>query len=249
MNNQQLAAATPISTGLVANLARSANLDPEEFKKTLMATVMPGQATEEQFTAFLMVAQKYDLNPITKEIFAFPAKGGIQPIVSIDGWLKIINTHPKFDGMEFKDNVSNGKLESVTCKVFRKDRSHATEVTEYMSECNRGTDPWKKYPARMLRHKATIQAARYAFGFSGIYDPDEAERIEDGQELTGAPPRELLPESYPEEKFNANFPAWKATIETGKRTHDEIIALISTKGQLTDGQKQLINNIETDQSA
>lgn len=29
----------------------------------------------------------------------------------------------------------------------------------------------------MLRHKATIQAARYAFGFSGIVDPDEAERI------------------------------------------------------------------------
>jgi hypothetical protein len=30
---------------------------------------------------------------------------------------------------------------------------------------------------RMLRHKALIQAARLAFGFSGIYDQDEAERI------------------------------------------------------------------------
>jgi len=30
----------------------------------------------------------------------------------------------------------------------------------------------------MLRHKATIQAARYAFGLSGIIDPDEAERFE-----------------------------------------------------------------------
>ena len=29
----------------------------------------------------------------------------------------------------------------------------------------------------MLRHKAFIQAARMAFGFSGIYDEDEAERI------------------------------------------------------------------------
>jgi hypothetical protein len=29
----------------------------------------------------------------------------------------------------------------------------------------------------MLRHKALIQCARVAFGFSGIYDPDEAERI------------------------------------------------------------------------
>jgi hypothetical protein len=33
----------------------------------------------------------------------------------------------------------------------------------------------------MLRHKAMIQAARYAFGFAGIYDPDEAERIAEGE--------------------------------------------------------------------
>ncbi|OPB31163.1 hypothetical protein [Bartonella sp. AR 15-3] len=32
----------------------------------------------------------------------------------------------------------------------------------------------------MLRHKAVIQCARYAFGFSGIYDEDEAERINQG---------------------------------------------------------------------
>jgi hypothetical protein len=31
----------------------------------------------------------------------------------------------------------------------------------------------------MLRHKSYIQCARVCFGFSGIYDPDEAERIRD----------------------------------------------------------------------
>jgi hypothetical protein len=29
----------------------------------------------------------------------------------------------------------------------------------------------------MLRNKAAIQGIRLAFGFAGIYDPDEAERI------------------------------------------------------------------------
>ena len=48
-----------------------------------------------------------------------------------------------------------------------------------MAECKRNTDPWRQWPNRMLRHKATIQAARYAFGFSGIADPDEAERSAD----------------------------------------------------------------------
>jgi len=46
-----------------------------------------------------------------------------------------------------------------------------------MSECRRDTPTWKRWPARMLRHKAAIQAARYAFGFAGIMEPDEAERM------------------------------------------------------------------------
>ena len=46
-----------------------------------------------------------------------------------------------------------------------------------MGECKRGTQPWQSHPKRMLRHKAMIQCARLAFGFSGIYDEDEAQRI------------------------------------------------------------------------
>lgn len=160
----------------VANIAGTDDINA--FSNVLARTIMPNANVQpEQITAFLMVAKEYKLNPITKEIYAFPSKGGVQPIVSIDGWLKIINSHPDFDGMEFVDRVDNGALIAVTCRIYRKDRQHPVEVTEYMSECKRNTDPWKQWPARMLRHKATIQAARYAFGFSGIVDPDEAERI------------------------------------------------------------------------
>lgn len=40
---------------------------------------------------------------------------------------------------------------------------------------------------RMLRHKVTIQASRYAFGLSGIIDPDEADRMQ-GVTLDAAGP-------------------------------------------------------------
>ena len=61
-------------------------------------------------------------------------------------------------------------------------------MTEYYSECVRSTDPWKM-KHRMLRHKALIQAARYAFGFSGIYDEDEGAKIaEIGGEKDAGPP-------------------------------------------------------------
>jgi phage recombination protein Bet len=163
--------------GVIATMARQYSMDPRAFEATLRATVVPGNCTKEQFAAFLLVARQYGLNPVTKEIYAFPAKGGIQPVVSIDGWMNLCNSHPQMDGLEFDDHVEGDKLTAVTARIWRKDRSHPTTVTEYLTECDRGTEPWKKWPRRMLRHKAAIQCARYAFGFAGIIDPDEAERM------------------------------------------------------------------------
>ena len=163
---------------IIATTAAAYGMGAEAFERTLMQTVMPQNTKKAEVAAFLMVAKQYNLNPFTKEIYAFPAKGGIQPVVSIDGWLKLINEHPECDGVELVDQHDDkGNITAVTCKIHRKDRNHPTTVTEYMAECVRSTEPWKKWPARMLRHKAMIQGARYAFGFAGIVDQDEAERI------------------------------------------------------------------------
>lgn len=159
-------------------MASRYSMEPANFEATLRATVVPIACTREQFAACLVVANEYKLNPLTKEIYFFPARGGgIVPVVGVDGWARIINEHPAFDGMEFDTAFVNDKPFSVTCRMFRKDRGRPIAVTEFFSECNRSTDPWKQSPARMLRHKAMIQGARYAFGFAGIYDPDEVERI------------------------------------------------------------------------
>jgi len=230
---------------IVAKMAERFEMTPAEFERTVKATVCPSNITNEQFVAFLMVAKEYNLNPITKQIYALPSKGAIVPIVSIDGWLRIINEHPQFDGMEFVDNVVDGKLFSITCRMFRKDRSKPTEVTEYMSECLRGTDTWKQWPARMLRHKVTIQAARYAFGLAGIYDEDEAQRIGQATEKDVTPARTERTErteldEYPADRFTANLPAWRKHIEAGNKTADQIIAMVSSKATLTEDQKAAI---------
>lgn len=173
--------------GLSAVLAEQYGMEPARFLETVKATVFPSGATvtNEQLAAFLIVAKQYGLNPFTRELYAFTRTGddgkqlpGIVPVVSIDGWTRIINREPNLDGIEFHDHVKDGELVAITCRMYRKDRAHPTEVTEYMAECYRETKPWKKWKARMLRHKALIQCARYAFSLSGIYDEDEAERIE-----------------------------------------------------------------------
>jgi phage recombination protein Bet len=170
---------------VIVDMAARFGMDPRRFEETLRGTVGLRTASNEEFAAFLLVAKQYSLNPITKELYAFPGKGGgIVPIVSIDGWMRIINDHDQMDGLEFDDHLDEaGKLISITARIYRKDRTKPIAVTEYMAECRRETDTWKKWPSRMLRHKAAIQAARYAFGFSGVYDPDEGERMADMKQV------------------------------------------------------------------
>src|SRR3972149_3155838 len=165
---------TAMTTQLTGKLAERLGMEGgDELVNVLKATAFKGQVSDAQMTALLIVANQYGLNPWTKEIYAFPDKNnGIVPVVGVDGWSRIINEHPQFDGIEFKLDD-----ESCTCIIYRKDRTHATSVTEYMSECKRGAGPWVSHPKRMLRHKAMIQCARLAFGFVGIFDKDEAERI------------------------------------------------------------------------
>jgi len=181
-------ATIPTGPSVLVAMADRYGMTPAAFEQTLRATVVPSECTREQFAAFLLVAKEYRLNPILKEIYAFPAKGGgIVPIVGIDGWLKLANDHPQMNGLEFDDQVNHaGELLAVTARIWRKDREHPTTVTEYLEECRRNTDPWRQWPRRMLRHKATVQAIRYAFGYASIIDPDEAERM--GIDSSGAGP-------------------------------------------------------------
>ncbi len=192
------APAAPNGGGIITTMAHRYGLEPNKFLQTIKATVFPQgkEVSLEQTAAFLVVANQYNLNPFIKEIYAFPGRGGgVVPIVSVDGWATLINRQENLDGIEFQDHLDEGVLMAVTCRIFRKDRSHPTEVTEYMNECRRDTDTWHKWPSRMLRHKALIQAARYAFGLVGIYDPDEAERIaETGSDAIGSAEPIVMPQ-------------------------------------------------------
>lgn len=186
---------------ILAKMAAKFSVDGVVLQKTLSDTVFRG-ATQEQTVALLIVSDQYGLNPFTKEIYAFPAKGGgIIPVVGIDGWLRIINEHPQFDGMDFEqDDVS------CTCKIYRKDRQHPTILTEFLDECKRNTEPWNTCPQRMLRHKAIIQCARVAFGFGGIHDEDEGKIIANAEytDITAKPI--AMPEEIPTGKHEAKKP-------------------------------------------
>lgn len=209
-----------------------------ELVDTLKSTAFKGQVSDAQMTALLLVAGQYGLNPFTREIYAFPDKSnGIVPVVGVDGWSRIINSHPQFDGIEFEQDE-----QSCTCIIFRKDRNRPIKVTEWMAECKRGTGPWQSHPKRMLRHKAMIQCARLAFGYGGIYDQDEAERIAEAQQPTRQPvdmgPAEVVEQpEWPADRWAAGLPKWVKGIADGKPLED-VLAWLKSKGRVTAEQEQ-----------
>jgi phage recombination protein Bet len=221
----------------------------EELYNVLKATAFKGEVTDAQLSALLIVSKQYGLNPWTKEIYAFPDKGGIVPVVGVDGWSRIINSNSAFDGMDFDQDA-----DSCTCTIYRKDRSHPIKLTEWMAECKRpGVKPWESHPYRMLRHKAMIQCARIAFGFGGIYDLDEAERIVDAPKDMGmasevkppAPPpsKPALP-AHTAESMAEAMPRWRKVIESGRKTHDQVLATVRTIATLSKEQEAEIRAIK-----
>lgn len=165
----------------LAVMAERMNLEPSKLHQTLKNTVFKG-ANDEELMTLVVVANEHKLNPLQKEIYAFPSKGGgIVPVISIDGWIKIMNQHPLMNGVSFTYQVDDDKKAfSCACTIWVKGRENPVIITEFFSECKRNTEPWKTHPFRMLRHKALSQCVRVAFGFAGYSDDaQESETSED----------------------------------------------------------------------
>lgn len=188
------------STGLIARIAGRFSVDPDKLMTTLKLTAFRQRAddrgnvrepTNEEMMALLILADQYKLNPFTRELFAYfdPKSKAIIPVVSVDGWIRIINEQPSLRSMSFTYSPETVKHKNKTChewmevEFVRADRDKPIVIREYFAEVVREVSfatPWDSHPNRMHRHKTIIQGARVAFGFGGIYDEDEASRIIEG---------------------------------------------------------------------
>lgn len=186
---KELQTKTAPPVGIIAKLASTYEMDPAQFEMMLVRTIFPKKgatATKEEVQALCVVASEYGLNPLTKQIYAFPNKqGGITPIIGVDGWYALMNRQPEMDGLTFEEvEDDNGLPVKTIARLWRNDRKHPVEVTERYKECVRNSGPWDTQPFRMLRHRAAIQAIRVAFGISAL-DPDDAERIPEYEAQAG----------------------------------------------------------------
>lgn len=177
------------SPKLIERISARFGVDPDKMLDSLKSTAFKQRpargdrpavvVTNEHMMMLLVIAEQYHLNPFTKEIYAFPQEGGIVPIIGYDGWLRLMNEHPQHDYCEDHyappDTPQDEWYHEVEIK--RKDRSRPTITRKYLKEYYRDTDPWNSMPRHMIELKTTIQCIRKAYGFAGVYDPDEGERI------------------------------------------------------------------------
>lgn len=169
----------------IASIAKSNGASQEEVTNILKGMIVSAKnqhgavATDSELAVVASVCDKYKLNPLVKECAAFISGGKLQVIVMIDGWYSLVNRQENFDGVEFVDHKDDsGNLTAIECRMHVKGRKFPSVAIEYMAECmDKKSSVWSRWPARMLRHKAYIQAARMAFGYSDIIDNDEANRI------------------------------------------------------------------------
>lgn len=106
---------------LMARMAAEYGVDKDKLAKTLSTTIF-GQKegnqiippTPEEMMTLLVICDQYKLNPFTRQVYAFAKGGKVVPIVSIDGWLAIINRQPDYDGLTIRFS-EKGKLFKNPC--------------------------------------------------------------------------------------------------------------------------------------
>ena len=100
---------------LLRRYADRMGVAPEQLYSTLLKVIFKRSegVREEELLAFLLVCEKYGLDPFLKEIYpTLTQKQGLLPVVSVDGWLRLLHRQDDFDGLsiEYSDEKTTVEL-------------------------------------------------------------------------------------------------------------------------------------------
>lgn len=154
-----------------------------------------GGATEDEFKMFIHIAETYYLDPLNKEIWFFRDEDN-KPVImtSRDGYLKIANRNPHYDGLvsdvikvndkfirksegieHVYGGVNRGNIIGAYALVYRKDRKYPFYAFASFQEYNAATSIWNQYPSAMILKVAESMALKKAFSISGLVSYEELE--------------------------------------------------------------------------
>lgn len=179
------------ASSILSDFARKRGLTLDALRQALAfgPCARMGAVNDELFEQIILRANMLGADPFS-ELRAFNGAEGLVVYMTIDGYLRIANSHPQMDGLEIElpaeeewvavgNTTVNGMAlkapKWVAAKVYRKDRRCPITVTEYLDECYApvsidatgqvyNNPSWSKAPKRTLTQRAVMSALRTAFG-------------------------------------------------------------------------------------
>ena len=148
----------------ISQVAKKLEIDDSELQAWVDLQVMTPALT---LLSLLRIAKANNLDPLKEEVaLALYEDTHWQAYISVEGYSKILNQHPAFNGITFTESteLANGIPIWMECAIFRKDRCQPIVVREYFEEVKSEQSIWQKMPRRMLRHRVLQQCARLAVG-------------------------------------------------------------------------------------
>ncbi len=184
----------------IAKISDQVEIWSEEQVKLIGATVAKGTSAAE-LALFLNVCKSVGLNPFNREIWCYKDhRGNLVMYTGRDGYLKIAQNNPTFNGMrssEYCENdeisldVPNGKvhhkidplkergaIKGAYALVFRKAGEPTlahVDIATYDKENPNFVSPWKTHKASMIKKVAETNALKAAYGTAMIQSRHEFE--------------------------------------------------------------------------
>lgn len=111
---------------------------------------------------FIQIAQTFNLNPFTKEIYGIPYGNNFNIIVGYEVYLKRAERSGKLAGWEVKTHKDGTDI-IATCTISRKDWEKPLIHEVSLSEYKQNTTIWNQKPKTMIKKVAIAQSFRLAF--------------------------------------------------------------------------------------
>jgi len=228
--------AAPASIKMALSYCKAANLDPMQkpvhivpmwdgASKSMRDVIMPGiglYRTQAARNGCAGVSEPEFGPDVTDSI------GGVQI------------TYPAWCRVTVKRRLPTGEIAEFTAKELWLE-NYAVKGGKEKSVAPNAM--WTKRPYGQLAKCAEAQALRKAFpeiGSEPTADEMAGKSINEYEPAQREPERQQEPAAYPDDLFAANLPKWRAVIESGRKSAEDIISMVSTKGALSAEQREAI---------
>ena len=171
-----------------SNLVTFSQEQIELVKRTVGA-----DATNDELQMFLYLSQQYGLDPFKREIWFWKAGGRPVIMTSRDGYLKVSQGNPNYDGVlagvvkegdNFEFDAVNstvkhsfgtkrGKIAGAWAIAYHKQYRPVCCFVDFDEYNQPSKDVWKKYPSAMIQKVAEAFVLKRQFGISGMVTQEE----------------------------------------------------------------------------